>query len=67
MTSCNFYHKQHSTTKRNTSLTLKRQKNKYIYDILMKEYPDEKEKYSDKEKMKKERVATKIKSIRSGF
>ena len=33
----------------------------------MKEYPDEKEKYSGKDKMKKERVATKIKSIRSGF
>ena len=33
----------------------------------MKEYPDEKEKYSDKEKMKKQRVAAKFKSIQSGF
>ena len=36
-------------------------------DILMKEYPDEKEKYSNKKKMNKKRVATKLKSMRSGF
>ena len=33
----------------------------------MKEYPDKKEKYSNKEKMNIERVAAKLKSIRSGF
>ena len=33
----------------------------------MKKYPDEKEKYPNKEKINKERVAAKVKSIRSGF
>ena len=45
----------------------KRQKHKDIFDILMKEYPDEKEKYPNKEKMGKNRAAAKLKSIRSGF
>ena len=33
----------------------------------MKEYPDKKEKYSNKKKMYKKRVAAKLKSMRSGF
>ena len=45
----------------------KRQKYKDIFDILMKEYPDEKEKYPNKETMGKNRAAAKLKSIRSGF
>ena len=45
----------------------KRQKYEDIFDILMKEYPDEKEKYSNKKKMNKEQVAAKLKSMRSGF
>ena len=45
----------------------KRQKYKDIFDILRKEYPDEKEKHPTKEKMNKERVAAKLKSIRSVF
>ena len=46
---------------------MKCQKYKDIFDILMKEYPDEKKKYPNKEKMNKERVAAKLKRIRSGF
>ena len=45
----------------------KRQKYEYIFDILMKEYPDEKEKYPNKEKMNKKRIVAKLKSIRSRF
>ena len=45
----------------------KRQKYEDIFDILLKKYPDEKEKYPNKEKMNKERVAVKLKSIQSEF
>ena len=45
----------------------KRQKYEDIFDILTKEYPDEKEKYPNKKKMNKKRVALKLKSILSGF
>ena len=45
----------------------KRQEYEDIFDILMKEYPDKKEKYPNKGKMNKERVAAKLKYIRSGF
>ena len=43
------------------------EKYKNIFNVLMKEYPDEKEKYSNKEKMNIERVAAKLKSTRSGL
>ena len=43
------------------------EKYKDIFNVLMKEYPDEKEKYSNKEKMNIERVAAKLKSTRSGL
>ena len=45
----------------------KRQKYENIFDILMQKYPDEKEKYSNKKKMNKKRVAAKLKSMRYGF
>ena len=45
----------------------KQQKYEDLYDVLMEEYPDEKQKYPNKEKINKERVAAKLKSIRSGF
>ena len=45
----------------------KRQNHEDIFDILMKEYPDEKEKYPNKEKISKKRATAKLKSIRSGF
>ena len=50
MTNCNFCYKQHLTAKQNTSLNAtnwetKHQKYENIFDILMKEYPDDKEMY----------------------
>ena len=42
----------------------KRQKSENIFDIFLKEYPDEKEKYPIKGKMTK---AAKLKSIQSAF
>ena len=45
----------------------KRQTNKYIFDLLMKEYTYEKEKYPNKEKMNKEQVAAKLKIYNLGL
>ena len=49
------------------SWELKRFKYENIVDIILKQYPKDQEKYPNKEKVNKDRFATKLKSIRTGY
>ena len=44
----------------------KRSKYENISDIMLKQYPEDQEKYPNKEKRNKDRVAAKLKTIRTG-
>ena len=71
MTSCNFFYKEHSTTKRNASLMLKTGNQTptlgRFFWYFNERISRRKRKVSKRGKMNKERVAAKFKSIRCGF
>ena len=45
----------------------KRSKYESILDIMMRQYPEDQEKYPNKEKLTKDRVSAKLKTIRTGY
>ena len=49
------------------SWKLKRSKFENILDIMLKQYPEDQEKYPNREKRNKDRVAAKLKAIITGY